>query len=75
MDIFSCRTYSGPKKEGPRDSYRGGDPPRHPLLMTLTGKDGKMEPSIVRTYDLWKHYEEEGHDGAALRGVDMDVGR
>lgn len=34
-----------------------------------------MEPSIVRTYDLWKHYEEEGHDGAALRGVDMDVRR
>ena len=32
-----------------------------------------MGPSIIRTYDLWKQYEEEGHDGAALRGVDMDI--
>jgi putative ABC transport system ATP-binding protein len=32
-----------------------------------------MGPSIVRTYDLWKRYEEDGHDGAALRGVDMEI--
>jgi len=32
-----------------------------------------MGPSIIRTYDLWKRYEEEEHDGAALRGVDMDI--
>jgi putative ABC transport system ATP-binding protein len=32
-----------------------------------------MGPSIIRTYDLWKLYEQEGHDGAALRGVDMDI--
>lgn len=29
--------------------------------------------SIIRTYDLWKQYETEGHDGMALRGVDLDI--
>ena len=32
-----------------------------------------MGPSIIRTYDLWKQYEDEGHDGMALRGVDIDI--
>ncbi len=32
-----------------------------------------MGSSIIRTYDLWKRYEDEGHDGMALRGVDMDI--
>jgi len=32
-----------------------------------------MDASMIRTYDLWKRYEEEGHDGAALRGVDLDI--
>jgi len=31
--------------------------------------------SIIRTYDLWKQYEAQGHDGMALRGVDLDIGR
>jgi putative ABC transport system ATP-binding protein len=31
--------------------------------------------SIIRTYDVWKQYEDEGHDGMALRGVDLDIGR
>ncbi len=34
-----------------------------------------MGPSIIRTYDLWKQYEDEGHDGMALRGVDIDIRR
>jgi putative ABC transport system ATP-binding protein len=34
-----------------------------------------MGPSIIRTYDLWKLYEDEGHDGMALRGVDTDIHR
>lgn len=32
-----------------------------------------MTDSIIRTYDLWKQYEDEGHDGMALRGVDLDI--
>jgi len=32
-----------------------------------------MADSIIRTYDLWKQYEDEGHDGMALRGVDLDI--
>jgi putative ABC transport system ATP-binding protein len=32
-----------------------------------------MGSSIIRTYDLWKQYDDEGHDGMALRGVDMDI--
>jgi putative ABC transport system ATP-binding protein len=32
-----------------------------------------MGSSIIRTYDLWKRYEDEGHDGMALRGVDTDI--
>jgi putative ABC transport system ATP-binding protein len=32
-----------------------------------------MGESIIRTVDLWKWYEVEGRDGAALRGVDVDI--
>lgn len=32
-----------------------------------------MGSSIIRTYDLWKQYDDEGHDGMALRGVDIDI--
>jgi len=32
-----------------------------------------MTPSAIRTYDLWKQYEDEGHDGMALRGIDLDI--
>jgi len=32
-----------------------------------------MGHSTIRTYDLWKQYEDEGHDGMALRGVDIDI--
>lgn len=32
-----------------------------------------MGDSIIRTVDLWKHYEIQGHDGAAVRGVDMEI--
>jgi putative ABC transport system ATP-binding protein len=32
-----------------------------------------MGESIIRTVDLWKRYEVQGHDGAAIRGVDTDI--
>lgn len=32
-----------------------------------------MEESIIRTVDLWKRYEVQGHDGGAIRGVDLDI--
>jgi putative ABC transport system ATP-binding protein len=32
-----------------------------------------MGESIIRTVDLWKRYEIQGHDGAAIRGVDLDI--
>ncbi len=31
--------------------------------------------SSIRTYDLWKEYETGGHDGIALRGIDLDIAR
>ncbi|MBM3501765.1 MAG: ABC transporter ATP-binding protein [Armatimonadetes bacterium] len=34
-----------------------------------------MGESIIRTYDLWKRYEIQGHNDAAIRGVDMDIRR
>ena len=34
-----------------------------------------MTSTIIRTHDLWKQYETEGHDGMALRGVDLDIGK
>ncbi len=32
-----------------------------------------MTSSAIRTYDLWKQYEDEGRDGMALRGIDLDI--
>jgi putative ABC transport system ATP-binding protein len=32
-----------------------------------------MGESIIRTVDLWKRYEAQGHEGAAIRGVDTDI--
>jgi putative ABC transport system ATP-binding protein len=32
-----------------------------------------MGESIIRTVDLWKRYEIQGYDGAAIRGVDLDI--
>ncbi|MEW6333659.1 MAG: ABC transporter ATP-binding protein [Thermodesulfobacteriota bacterium] len=34
-----------------------------------------MGESIIRTYDLWKRYEVQGHNGAAIRGVEVDIRR
>lgn len=32
-----------------------------------------MSSSIIRTYNLWKRYDDEGQDGMALQGVDLEI--
>ncbi|MCK9228511.1 MAG: ABC transporter ATP-binding protein [Syntrophorhabdaceae bacterium] len=36
---------------------------------------GAIVISAIRTYDLWKEYETGGHDGIALRGIELDIAK
>jgi putative ABC transport system ATP-binding protein len=73
LDIFLFQAYIDFHRKHFSKGFRDANDEAKPCRIGKDERTWNMGPSIIRTYDLWKQYEDEGRGGMALRGIDLEI--